>query len=65
MKCETCEFFVLIDDGVCRRYPPVPITEDRSVFPRVCKEDKCGEFKLNAEDRDWQNLSATVKYWQQ
>lgn len=48
--CCRCEFFRLDvlsaeRSGRCQRMPPVPTAEKKSVYPKVLREDWCGEFK--------------------
>jgi hypothetical protein len=60
-KCENCEFSQQygkrIDDLVCRRFPPsvdasrfASIDGDRmlGVWPTICADDFCGEFRARA-----------------
>ena len=49
--CATCKYFLAVTeaDGLCRRFPPVPLVYPNgptvSVFPPMLNEGYCGEFK--------------------
>lgn len=50
-KCSNCKFY---DEGYCKRYPPLPNYDGEDLichdyFPRVRKDDWCGEFILEKE----------------
>lgn len=49
--CKNCKFFLAATDadGLCRRFPPVPLIHPNgptfSVFPPMLNEGYCGEHK--------------------
>ena len=49
--CATCKHFLAVTDadGLCRRFPPVPLVfsndQTISVFPPMLTEGACGEFQ--------------------
>jgi hypothetical protein len=55
--CESCRFFRQRPDdvlGACHRYPPTEQTSEMwvkvSLFPKIHKDDWCGEFKLSPRE---------------
>ncbi len=59
-SCSACKFIdreLLHNQAVCRRFPPVPVNDearDKFYFPwpEVSKDDWCGEFELDTDDKD-------------
>ena len=66
-ECGNCVFFVRYkdrEDGDCKRYPPVPVSESlidgygnhryypRTQFPNVWQGDWCGEMKPIAREEE-------------
>lgn len=50
MNCENCKHFLAQTDaqGLCRRFPPVPIATSEGVtafFPAMLNDGLCGEHK--------------------
>jgi hypothetical protein len=54
-ECQDCRFFDRLDgdynfkDGICKRYPPIVVTVDLFMSPRVYESDYCGEWKGKGE----------------
>lgn len=46
MNCDTCAFFLSDEgeDGDCTRYPPTTVVITTSFFPRLRKDQSCGEW---------------------
>lgn len=73
MSCEDCKFFFtdrFVDDGFCRRNPPVAAQNgDYSLWPRVRLTWICGEFvhrpwhpSVNEPDRNAPGYGAIVSF---
>ena len=54
--CQSCKSFLPISDdqGLCRRYPPVPIATPEGTFaqfPPMLNEGWCGEHKTKDQEQ--------------